>query len=82
MSLKRYGKRVIGYPDQPIPVVSTADWFDRNVRTAPGRFVADYLRSLFPILGWITRYSMLLSSSSSAPTPSHLLQISDGLQAI
>ncbi|KAF9653059.1 sulfate permease [Thelephora ganbajun] len=54
---KRLAHKVLDLPDEQVPVISTVDWirglFDFN-------FVASasaYLRSLFPILGWITRYN-------------------------
>ncbi|KAF8630072.1 hypothetical protein AX15_003129 [Amanita polypyramis BW_CC] len=53
---KRYGKRVIGYPEETVPVVSTADWVKQHTGS-PLQGIRNYLLSLFPILSWITRYN-------------------------
>ncbi|KAL5529157.1 hypothetical protein ACEPAG_5131 [Sanghuangporus baumii] len=57
-SAKRFVKRTIGYPEKVVPTISTVEWtkdvvFDRS----PKNLVVDYLKSLFPILGWIGRYN-------------------------
>ncbi|GBE82467.1 Probable sulfate permease [Sparassis crispa] len=54
---KRYGKRIIGYPEESVPVVSVSDWV-RHLSRDPKREVLHYFRSLFPIIGWITRYNL------------------------
>ncbi|CDO76529.1 hypothetical protein BN946_scf184750.g9 [Trametes cinnabarina] len=54
--LKRYGKRVIGQPEDPVPVVTIKDWV-RNISRDPKRDALRYVESLFPIVGWITRYN-------------------------
>ncbi|KAL0572627.1 Sulfate permease 2 [Marasmius crinis-equi] len=56
-TLKNVGKRVIGYPEHIVPVISTKDWFSRVFRRDPIRAVADYAISLFPIVTWISRYN-------------------------
>ncbi|EJF62428.1 sulfate permease [Dichomitus squalens LYAD-421 SS1] len=53
---KTYGKRVIGRPEDPVPVVTVKDWV-RNISQNPARDALRYVESLFPILGWITRYN-------------------------
>ncbi|KAF4576856.1 hypothetical protein EYR36_000546 [Pleurotus pulmonarius] len=53
---KRLGKRIIGYPENTVPVISSRDWV-RGLVKDPKRDVIDYLLSLFPIIGWITRYN-------------------------
>ncbi|KAF8638506.1 hypothetical protein AX16_010489 [Volvariella volvacea WC 439] len=55
-SLKRLGKRVIGYPEHRVPVISSKDWLLQFARN-PVSHVVEYLISLFPILTWITRYN-------------------------
>ncbi|TRM58869.1 sulfate permease [Schizophyllum amplum] len=56
-SAKRFGKRAIAYPEDTVPVISTGDWL-RERSFDPKTAVGDYLSSLFPILGWITRYNL------------------------
>ncbi len=70
---KRLGKRIIGYPEEIVPVVSSKDYVLQYTEN-PGKRVrmhfsnaesyscicvqvVNYFVSLFPILGWITRYS-------------------------
>lgn len=70
---KELARKVLDLPKDPVPVVSSIDWIRnlldfspvasvRGVSSSPfnSHFplqVIGYLRSLFPILGWITRYS-------------------------
>ncbi|TFY76919.1 hypothetical protein EWM64_g7091 [Hericium alpestre] len=54
---KRFGKRVIAYPEEPIPVISSKDWI-RNLSKSPRQDAIDYFKRLFPIFGWITRYNL------------------------
>ncbi|THH13348.1 hypothetical protein EW146_g6854 [Bondarzewia mesenterica] len=54
---KKYGKRVIGYPDDSVPVVSSRDWV-RNLSKNPKREAIDYIKRLFPIFSWISRYNL------------------------
>ncbi|KZT65468.1 sulfate permease [Daedalea quercina L-15889] len=54
---KNAAKRVVGHPSDPVPVVSVNHWL-RNLSTNPKQDAFDYLRSLFPIFGWITRYNL------------------------
>lgn len=72
-SAKEFGKKAIGYPEHTVPVVTVKDWFSqfnfdpiRSVRTfssqLPLHFVTikqviNYVTTLFPIIGWISRYS-------------------------
>ncbi|TRM58068.1 sulfate permease [Schizophyllum amplum] len=56
-SAKKFGKRVIAYPEEAVPVISTTDWF-RERSFDPRVAVVDYLSSLFPIFGWISRYNL------------------------
>jgi sodium-independent sulfate anion transporter 11 len=55
--VKRVWKNVIEYPEESVPVVSSGDWIKNHV-SDPKRRVIDYLTSLFPIFGWITRYNL------------------------
>ncbi|EJT96818.1 high affinity sulfate permease [Dacryopinax primogenitus] len=56
-SLKKAGKKVIGYPERPVPVVSSMD-FVRGLSKNPKQDAINYLRNLFPFLQWITRYNL------------------------
>ncbi|KAA1471250.1 sulfate permease [Dentipellis sp. KUC8613] len=56
-SAKRFGKRIIGYPEEKIPVISSKDWI-RNLSKDPKGDAIDYVKRLFPIFGWITRYNL------------------------
>ena len=57
--LKRFGKSIIGYPDQPIPhTISTRDYFHKAKETNVKNGVVTYLKSLFPVLQWATRYNI------------------------
>ncbi|TDL27440.1 sulfate permease [Rickenella mellea] len=54
--VKESGKRVIGYPQENIPTITSREWIN-NLAFDPKQGVINYLRSLFPILKWITRYN-------------------------
>ncbi|SJL01238.1 related to sulfate permease II [Armillaria ostoyae] len=54
---KRLGKRIIGYPEEIVPVVSSKDYVLQYTKN-PGKRVVNYFVSLFPIFGWITRYNL------------------------
>lgn len=54
---KRYGKRIIGYPEEIVPVVGTNDWVSQYT-SHPTQRVKNYILSLFPIFTWITRYNI------------------------
>ena len=72
---KRLGKRIIDYPEESVPVISSTNWlgwFYKNpTQDVSRKFnhvfhilirpsqIKDYLIGLFPILTWITRYSQL-----------------------
>jgi sodium-independent sulfate anion transporter 11 len=75
LSAKRLGKRIIGYPEETVPVISSTNWlawFYKNpLQDVSRKFnllyilirpfqIKAYLLSLFPILTWITRYSQLI----------------------
>ncbi|TRM56858.1 sulfate transporter family-domain-containing protein [Schizophyllum amplum] len=49
-SAKKFGKRVIAYPEETVPVISTTDWF--RERSFDPRV------ALVPIFGWISRYNL------------------------
>ncbi|KAJ6547336.1 sulfate permease [Mycena capillaripes] len=53
----RLAKRVVAYPENSVPYISSKDYVGRFVKD-PRRPVANYLLSLFPILSWITRYNL------------------------
>ncbi|KAH9842931.1 sulfate permease, partial [Rhodofomes roseus] len=50
-------KRAVGHPKEPVPVVTVEHWI-RRLSPDPKRDAIDYLTSLFPIFGWITRYNL------------------------
>lgn len=72
-SAKELGKRVIGYPQQTVPVVSAADWVSQYTSNPRQRVcfcptlcfiffaytyqITTYFLSLFPIISWAPRYS-------------------------
>ena len=53
---KSFGKKVIGYPAVRPSVVSSKDWVS-DLAQEPKQRAVDYVKRLFPIFGWITRYS-------------------------
>ncbi|KIJ69490.1 hypothetical protein HYDPIDRAFT_79859 [Hydnomerulius pinastri MD-312] len=55
-SAKRIGKKVVGHPENDVPTISSGTYLKGLVRD-PRHAVVNYLTSLFPILGWITRYN-------------------------
>ncbi|KAG8732946.1 hypothetical protein FRC12_019028, partial [Ceratobasidium sp. 428] len=56
---KRFGKRIIGYPEQPIPkTISTLDYVQSARETDVKGSILGYLSSLFPVLQWVTRYNL------------------------
>ena len=75
-SATRLGKRIVNYPDESVPVVSSTDWlgwFSKDPKHDVSRKlthifltlicpsqIKNYLLTLFPILTWITRYSKLV----------------------
>ncbi|KAG2146934.1 sulfate transporter family-domain-containing protein [Suillus bovinus] len=54
---KRIGNRIIGNPDQTVTTISSETYFKGIVKD-PSHKAASYLASLFPILGWISRYNL------------------------
>lgn len=54
---KNLGKRIVEYPEDQPSVISSKDWL-HNLTKDPKDFAVHYLRRLFPILGWITRYNV------------------------
>ncbi|KAF8232378.1 sulfate permease [Tricholoma matsutake] len=56
-SAKELGKRVIGYPQQTVPVVSAADWVSQYISN-PRQRITTYFLSLFPIISWAPRYNL------------------------
>ncbi|KAI0049988.1 sulfate permease [Auriscalpium vulgare] len=54
---KTFGKKVIGYPEERPALVSSVDYV-RNLTHDPKRQASNYLKRLFPIFGWITRYNV------------------------
>ncbi|KAG5639596.1 hypothetical protein H0H81_010798 [Sphagnurus paluster] len=55
-SAKRLGKRIIGYPEEIVPVVTVKDWATQYTSN-PKQRIIDYLVSLFPLFQWLPRYS-------------------------
>ncbi|PPQ64651.1 hypothetical protein CVT26_002741 [Gymnopilus dilepis] len=56
-SVKRWGKRVIGYPETNVPVASTVEYSSRIFQN-PVQRLHDYVLSLFPIITWIGKYNL------------------------
>lgn len=56
-SVKRLGKRIVDHPEETVPVASVTEWVG-NLTSNPVQRVKEYLISLFPIFGWITRYNL------------------------
>ncbi|KAF5331065.1 hypothetical protein D9619_005937 [Psilocybe cf. subviscida] len=56
-SAKRFGKKVIGYPETTVPVASSVEYVSGIVDNPVGKFQA-YVISLFPILTWIKNYNL------------------------
>ncbi|KAN0141320.1 sulfate transporter [Lactarius tabidus] len=54
---KNLAKKIIEYPEDQPSVISSRDWV-HNLQRDPKVFATQYLRRLFPILGWITRYNV------------------------
>ncbi|KAG8979203.1 hypothetical protein FRB94_007116 [Tulasnella sp. JGI-2019a] len=55
---RQLGRHVVGADKDPqVQTVSSADFF-REHRVSPSAFAIDYVRRLFPILGWIGRYNL------------------------
>lgn len=71
--VKGFARHVVGADKDPkVQTVSTAE-FLHAAKFNPVHFVIDYLRRLFPILGWITRYNLgWLSGDLIAGTMVHL----------
>ncbi|KAI5124536.1 hypothetical protein M0805_003059 [Coniferiporia weirii] len=57
-SVKNFVKRAIGYPEQTVLTISTPEWIRQVSPKSPKEEVFDYVKSLFPILGWIGRYNL------------------------
>ncbi|EPQ58453.1 sulfate permease [Gloeophyllum trabeum ATCC 11539] len=53
----KLGKRIIGYPEERVPVISVQEWADKTF-TDPLHTLLQYLSSLFPIIGWASRYNL------------------------
>jgi len=56
-SAQRLGKRIVDYPEETVPVISSTNWLGRFHKN-PTQYIKDYLLALFPILTWITRYNV------------------------
>ncbi|KAH7343895.1 sulfate transporter family-domain-containing protein [Rhizoctonia solani] len=57
--LKQFGKKIVGYPDRPIPhTISTRDYLRQAKTTNVKQGVLEYLSSLFPVFQWATRYNL------------------------
>lgn len=55
-TLKHVAGKIVERPEEEAPVISTASYVKGHLPD-PKRATIDYLTSLFPILGWITRYN-------------------------
>ncbi|KAF8559502.1 sulfate permease [Imleria badia] len=55
--VKRVGKKIIAYPEDGVPVISTTAYVKARVKN-PKQSIIGYFVSLFPIFGWITRYNV------------------------
>ncbi|KAE9410740.1 sulfate permease [Gymnopus androsaceus JB14] len=56
-SVKELGKKIIDYPEETVPVVSVKDWSSQFFKS-PVWPAINYVRRLFPIVGWIARYNL------------------------
>ncbi|KAF8578171.1 sulfate permease [Ramaria rubella] len=56
-TIKTYGKKIVGYPEHNVPTISSGNWV-RNLVPEPKHQGMNYVKSLFPILGWIGRYNL------------------------
>ncbi|CEL59450.1 putative sulfate permease C3H7,02 OS=Schizosaccharomyces pombe (strain 972 / ATCC 24843) GN=SPBC3H7.02 PE=3 SV=1 [Rhizoctonia solani AG-1 IB] len=57
--LRNYGKKVFGYPEREVTsTISTRDYFRQFRSTDAKQGVLNYLKSLFPVFQWITRYNL------------------------
>jgi sodium-independent sulfate anion transporter 11 len=54
---KKFGKKIIEYPEYEPSVLSSKDWV-HNLTRDPKHFALNYVRRLFPIFTWITRYNV------------------------
>ncbi|KAH9483746.1 putative sulfate permease C3H7.02 [Psilocybe cubensis] len=54
---KRYGKRIIGYPETTVPVASSIEYVTSSFNNPTSR-IKTYVISLFPILSWIGKYNL------------------------
>ncbi|KZT11507.1 sulfate permease [Laetiporus sulphureus 93-53] len=55
--VKSTAKRIVGYPEEPVPVVTVGQWVHNRCRD-PKRGVIRYVTGLFPIFSWISRYNL------------------------
>ncbi|KZP01256.1 sulfate permease [Calocera viscosa TUFC12733] len=55
-SVKKVGKRIIAYPENQVPVVSSLDYI-KSISRNPKQDVINYFVRLFPFLHWIGRYN-------------------------
>ncbi|KAJ4488210.1 sulfate transporter family-domain-containing protein [Lentinula aciculospora] len=56
-SAKELGKKIIGYPEHIVPVVTIKDWVSQFNKD-PIQQAINYVVGLFPIIGWISRYNL------------------------
>jgi sodium-independent sulfate anion transporter 11 len=56
-TVERLGKKIIAYPEDSVPIISTTTYVKDRLGN-PKQSIIHYLRSLFPIFGWITRYNV------------------------
>lgn len=54
--IKSAAKRIVGAPEEPVPVVSVGHWV-RNLSRDPKQDAIDYVTGMFPIFTWIHRYN-------------------------
>ncbi|KAF8633738.1 hypothetical protein AX17_004394 [Amanita inopinata Kibby_2008] len=57
VTVKRFGKHIIGHPEQIVPVVGPSEWVREHI-THPACRMKNYLLSLFPLFTWIMRYNL------------------------
>ncbi|TFK84323.1 sulfate permease [Polyporus arcularius HHB13444] len=56
-AVKRTCKRIVGASDEDMTVVTPRDWVE-GITHDPMQRTIHYVTSLFPILGWISRYNL------------------------
>lgn len=56
--IKRWARRAVNAPENPVPTISSKDWVKSYTTTSPGDAVVNYFKSLFPIIKWAPNYNV------------------------